>query len=78
MHSGVQIDSDELSSSSGKSSDDKGLSADDLKSFWKEWLNKLSKHDLKMMSLMLTDTYIERFGLDNWCCQRKCTTTVGE
>ena len=54
VHLGVQIDSDELSSSSEESSDDEGLSADDSKSIWKQWLNKLSKHDLKMMSLMLT------------------------
>ena len=63
MHFGVQLDSDEVSSSSGESSDDEGVSADDSRSIWKQWLNKLSKHDLKMMSLMLTDTYIECFGI---------------
>ena len=63
VHLGAQIDSDELPSSSGDSSDDEEtLSADDSKSIWKKWLQELPKHDLKMMSIMLTDTFVEHFG----------------
>ena len=42
VHLGVQIDNDELSSNSEESSDE-GLSADDSKSIWKQWLNTLDQ-----------------------------------
>jgi len=63
---GVQIDSEEPSSSSIDSDSDNlidCMTADDSKSIWKKWLQEQPKDSLKMLSVMVTDTFTERFGL---------------
>ena len=60
---GAQIDSEEPSSSSDSDNDIECMTADDSKSIWKKWLQEQPKDNLKMLSVMLTDTFTERFGL---------------
>lgn len=78
VHLGAQIDSDQVPSSSGDSSDDdESLSADDSKSIWKKWLQELTKHDLKMLSIMLTDTFVERFALTKTGAAKESALLLG-
>lgn len=61
---GAQIESDEPCSSSDSEDDgDYSLATKDIQSEWKDWLKQQQKENIKMMSIMLTDTFINRFGL---------------
>ena len=72
---GAQIDSEEPSSSSD--SDDERMTADESKSIWKKWLQEQPKDSLKMLSIMLTDTYIERFGLTKTNAAKESALLLG-
>ena len=60
---GAQIDSEEPSSSSDSDNDLECMTADDSKPIWKKWVQEQPKDNLKMLSIMLTDTFTDHFGL---------------
>jgi len=44
-------------------SEDYSLTTEDVQGVWKDWLQQLPKENIKIMSIMLTDTFIYQFVL---------------
>ena len=77
---GAQIDSDEPSLSSDHSSDEDDdwcITTDDSKAIWKAWLQELSKENIKMLSIMLWETFVERFGLTKTSAAKESALCLG-
>ena len=49
--------------SSESSDDDSGFTNDDAHHVYQEWLKEQPKHNVKVMAVMIMDTFIDRFNL---------------
>ena len=72
------MNSDEPSSSSDHSSDEDDDWCITAKLIWKEWLQERSKGNIKILSIMLWDTFVECFGLTKTSAAKECYDTCGK